>query len=589
MKTHLCLSCYTRTERNHTSSFLLFLCMFCGLLVFALVGQSAKVFASGMPGGNVTDPVVRAVDIAEPAVVRIFTTGSGHLAVQLPGGTVSFPQQGAGYQMTFSGSGTFITSHGDILTADHVINPPVQDAGVAQAFDDSAAQDVAQYINQHHLATSQVTPTQVDQELRSGQLAATPNFDSLTSVVFLSTSYSGPLTATTLQDVPNGLFVTVDKIEMQSSFNQTDVAIIHVPLTDTPSVPLGDSSNVQQQDTLTIIGFPGNGDVSQRPTDLLTSSVNQAFVSSIKTTDTGAPVIQVGGNVEHGDSGGPALNSSGDVVGIVSFGLVSSDGSSGGTSFLQTSNSAQSLLHSLKLNTTPGAFERGWKQAFDDYASTAPGHWHKAAREFQQLVVSYPLFKAVTPYLNYTKAQAATETSTNNSTAQTQAHPASATGFTLASIKALAITIGGVLILLLLIVVLVRLAWRRNRRDKRSQQPASTASPQASKVNVPTTLHGQVPLLPVTGPQVAQLPIQPRQSSADSLLDGMSAFGAPTAPAAPLKAGQQSQPVASAGGTPSSVLRAWPCGHMNRSNARFCSVCGEPAPIQPPSTRQIEQ
>ncbi len=579
MNTHTHLSFYTRAKRKHASFLLPLACILCGLLAIITMAQSGKADAAGMPGGNVTDPVVRAVDIAEPAVVRIFTTGSGHLAVQLPGGNVSFPQQGSGYQLTFSGSGTFITSNGDILTADHVINPPVQDAGIAQAFDDSAAQDVAQYINQHHLANTQVTATQVDQELQSGQLTATPSFDSLSSVVFLSTSYSGPLTATTLQDVPNGLAANVDKIEKQSSFNQTDVAIIHVPLTDTPSVPLGDSSNVQQQDNLTIIGFPGNGDVSQRPTDLLTSSVNQAFVSSMKTTDTGAPVIQVGGNVEHGDSGGPALDSNGDVVGIVSFGLASSNGSSGGTSFLQTSNSAQTLLQSLKLNTTPGPFERAWTQAFDDYAATTSGHWHKAAQEFQQLANNYGLFKAITPYLNYAKTQAAKETTPVGSNGQTQTHPATATGFNFASIKALAITVGVVLVLLLLMVVLVRQAWRRSRRDKRNQQLAS-------KVNMPTTLHGQVPLLPVTGPQVAQpaMPaIQPRQSVADSLLDGMSAFGAP------IKAGQQSQPVTPTGGTPSSVLRAWPCGHMNRSSARFCSVCGEPAPVQPPTIRQVEQ
>ena len=72
----------------------------------------------------------------------------------------------------------------------------------------------------------------------------------------------------------------------------------------------------------------------------------------------------------------------------------------GGTSFLQTSNSAQTLLQSLKLNTTPGPFERAWTQAFDDYAATTAGHWHKAAQEFQQLANSYGLFKAVTPYLD---------------------------------------------------------------------------------------------------------------------------------------------------------------------------------------------
>src|SRR2546430_4621290 len=144
---------------------------------------------------------------------------------------------------------------------------------------------------------------------------------------------------------------------MESSINEKDVSIVHVSLNDMPSVQLGDSTNVQQQDELTIIGFPGNGDVSNKPTDLLTSSINKISVSSIKTTDSGAEVIQVGGNVEHGDSGGPALDNSGAVVGIVSFGLSSSD-SPGGTSFLQASDSARGLVQSLHLDTTPGAFQK---------------------------------------------------------------------------------------------------------------------------------------------------------------------------------------------------------------------------------------
>jgi serine protease Do len=560
-------------------------------LLVAIPGRGGRVLADGMPGGNVTNPVVRAVDIAEPAVVRIFTTGNGHLTVQLADGNVVFPQQGS-YQLTFSGSGTFITSHGDILTADHVINPPVQDPGVQQAFDTLAAPDVAQYINQHHLATTTVTPDQVNQELQSGQLASTPRFDSLASTVFLSTSYSGPLTATSLQNVPSGLFANVDKIEQQSSFNQADVAIIHVPMDDTPSVPLGDSSNVQQQDQLTIIGFPGNGDVSQRPTDLLTPSVNQIFVSSIKTTDSGAPVIQVGGNVEHGDSGGPALNSSGAVVGIVSFGIVDSSGTSG-TSFLQASNSARSLIQALKLDTAPGPFEQAWTQAFDDYASTAPGHWHKAASEFQQLANHYPLFKAVTPYLNYAQGQAAHEKiPTGNNGKGKQAAPASG-GFNLTSLKALAITVGVVLVLLLLLAALVMVVVRRGKREKRAQPP-----------RVMTTSAQQVAMPPAIARPMPPMPVPPVTPASDSLLDGMSAFGAPTrmgqsaSPLAPMTPPggvvRPMMPTAGAtqagmtGGTPSSGLRTWPCGHMNRPNARFCSVCGEPAPT-PPQTRRVEQ
>src|SRR5579885_2913730 len=176
-------------------------------------------------------------------------------------------------------------------------------------------------------------------------------------------------------EIPSSDYATVDQIEAQSSFDAMDVAIVHVSgMDDMPSIQLGDSSQVAEQDNLTIIGYPGLGDVSASPTNLLTSSINKIYVSAIKTTDSGAPVIQVGGNVEHGDSGAPVLDASGHIVGIVSFGLATPN-DMGETAFLQTSNSARTLIQSQGINTAPGPFEKAWTQAFDDYSSPAPGHW----------------------------------------------------------------------------------------------------------------------------------------------------------------------------------------------------------------------
>src|SRR5437764_11122021 len=287
-------------------------------IISTLVSTTATTYADGRPGGNVTDPVVRAVDIAEPAVVRIFTTVRGHLTVHFSNtNSATFPQSGSAYPLLLSGSVTCITAHGDILTTDHVINPP-HDHSLDQFLNHQAASDVAAYINQNSKpGSSQVTSNQVEQALNNGQLASDHKYDPATSEVYLSTSYRGPLSASDFQTLPDHIHAAVDRLERESSINEKDVAIVYVSPNDMLSVQLGDSTNVQQQDELTIIGFPVNGDVSNQPTDLLTSSINKINVSSIKTTNSGAEVIQVGGNVEHGDSGGPALDNTGAVVGIV--------------------------------------------------------------------------------------------------------------------------------------------------------------------------------------------------------------------------------------------------------------------------------
>jgi hypothetical protein len=530
------------------------------LYMISIVGGTPVAHADGIPGGNVADPVVRAVDIAKPAVVRIFTSLGGHLTVHFSATqNVSFPQGGGAYPVTLSGSGTFISARGDILTADHVVNPP-HDQQINQFLDTEAAPDVANYINQNLKPNPPATQSQVAQELISGQLPSDSNYDRPISQVFLSTDYAGPLNAPDLSSVPAQFQAPVDRIELESSFNQKDVAIIHVNMNDMASVQLGDSSSVQQQDTLTILGFPGNGDVSDKPTNLLTLSVNEIFVSSIKTTDQGAQVIQVGGNVEHGDSGGPALNNHGSIVGIVSFGSAGQ----GSTSFLQASNSARGLAQSLHLDTRPGPFQKAWDQAFSDYAASTPGHWHKAQQELGQIAAKYPSFKAIAPYLAYAQAQAKNEHGT-----QPQSTPSTSPGsqpqgnnFTL-----YAIVIGGAILVIALVVALFTVTLRR-RRQRGPALPAGIGAAQS--------------LLPRTNPQQGQnRPVVPPQRIPSSRQDdGMAAFGAPST-------SSPGAPVATAGA--SGGLRPWPCGHMNRSNARYCSICGEPAPPPPTITRRAEQ
>lgn len=580
------------------------------LVVLISVQTSGRVYATSegsTPGGNVSDPVVRAVDIAEPAVVRILTQVQARLTVNFPGAaSVAFPQDGTSYPLTLSGSGTFISGHGDILTADHVVNPP-HDTELSNALDALASQDVANYVNQHMQTNgSQATADQVTQALQSGQLPSTPQYGTTQSVAFFSTAYTGPLTATSFQNIPPQVHMNVDRIEKESPVDQRDTAIIHVPVNDTASVQLGSSTGVQQQDNLTIIGFPGNADVSNLPTDILTPSINKVIVSATKTTQAGAPVIQVGGNVEQGDSGGPALDSNGSIVGIVSFSIVGNN-SPGSTNFLQASESAQQLIQSLNLDTAPGPFQKAWSQAFMDYASTAPGHWHKAQTELQKLQESYPQFKAVVPYLTYASQQAKSE----QSIGPVLSSPT--------SIPALVWTIGVLVLIVLLLLVLLGVGLLR-RRKPASAAISSNAANTSNTGYSPQAPQGQIRL-----PNVPNVP-----PSASAYGNGLAAFGGPpqatfglqdTTPQPPVipsvpaqppiprpqpypsYPGQLAQTPRQAVNTPmqpgtsatpedvssSDILRPWPCGHVNRANARFCSVCGEPAPAATPPIKRYEQ
>src|SRR2546421_10306365 len=49
-----------------------------------LTPQQVYAHHASIPGGNVGDSTIRAVDIAKPAVVRIWTDITGHLTVHFP-------------------------------------------------------------------------------------------------------------------------------------------------------------------------------------------------------------------------------------------------------------------------------------------------------------------------------------------------------------------------------------------------------------------------------------------------------------------------------------------------------------------------
>ncbi len=527
-----------------------------GFLSVSLFGNSPVVHAATMPGGDVTDATVRGVDLASPAVVRIITSLNAQIAVQVSSKiNVTFPQgNGTGYQVQVSGTGTFVSANGDILTADHVVNPP-HDQELNSLIYQSSAPDIASYMAQHAAkGTTPPTADQVDQELVNNQLRSTITYSTPSSTAFLSTAYTGSLSAPDFNSLPTNIFALVDRIEMQSSPNQRDVAIVHVPMTDTLSVQLGDASNVQQQDDLSIIGFPGNADVSQRPNDFLTSSINQVYVSSIKTSDSGAPLIQVGGNVEQGDSGGPALDKNGTIVGIVSF-AVANPGSSGtnGTSFLQSGSSAQDMISSLHLNTKPGVQQQLWNQAFSDYVSATPGHWKKAQQDFAQLSTKYPLFKGVSTYVSYVQAQAKNEKPVGTSQGTKKSVNSQKSGGFPIPLQTLIVVIAVVFLLLVILLVLFGVRARRRKKQQAQGNPIFSGGPVSPASSAGNSSFAQNPARQVGIQQQQRVP-GPPSIAAGAII--------------PHDITQEK----------TFVMKTWPCGHSNRPNARFCTICGEPAP-----------
>jgi hypothetical protein len=413
-----------RTREQHLRRVLspLFIVALAFVLAAAL-GRGIARADNRPPGGNFSNPVVRAVDVAEPSIVRLATLYTATVAIiGVCGHDISLPTGGGNYVAGGTGSGAFISSNGDILTADHVVDIPKASLdqemlGDAQS---QAAQDAADAVNHACNPSPPLTATDIaNGALQANGFAPHISYSAPQRLVWRATSFTGPTSSSQSQSFVDVLLNSDHHdatVVASSSFDQNDLAIVHINLSDTPNIQLDDSSSVAVQDQLTIIGFPGNGDVSADATDLFTPSVNIINVSAIKTFDNGSKLIQVGGNVEHGDSGGPALDAAGHIVGVVSFGGADTRGS---TAFLRSSNDARALISSASVSVLPGTFETLWEHAFADYSATASGHWHTAAREMDDLASRYPDFKGIQPYKDYADRAAQTEIGPTSATSLT--------------------------------------------------------------------------------------------------------------------------------------------------------------------------
>jgi S1-C subfamily serine protease len=438
------------------------------------------------PGGNIHDPAVRELDIAEPATVRIGTEEHATLALQLCHATVTLPLGGGSYDVAGTGSGAFVSANGDILTADHVVHVPSDEVAITAADDIAGVLNHASDYDPGCGLSSPVTATDIVNG--NFQINFTTHVLDSRTIVWQSTAFTGPPHSSAIKDATSYPATVVTN----SSYDAFDIAIIHVNLSDTPSIALGDSADVAIEDPLMVIGFPGNGDVNDSAVNFLTPSVNNVNVSAVKVSDNGSQLLQVGGNVEHGDSGGPVLDANGHVVGIVSF---AGPDAPGVTSFLRTSNDALTLLKNKSVNLAPGQFQTRWSRAFGQYASSARGHWHEAARELDALARDYPSFKAITAYDTFAHTAASTEV------LPAPPEPGPDPRLLLAAAVA-----GGVVIVLLIILVIRALVRGRRRKALASvetgQLPAvpGGAVPTAVTPGAPAGWSGYAPAYPPAYP-----------------------------------------------------------------------------------------
>lgn len=178
-----------------------------------------------------------------------------------------------------------------------------------------------------------------------------------------------------------------------SGFKKSDVALLQIESPNNyPYMKLGSISGLGQGSPLTVMGFPGVADNNDLVSnDQSIPSATKGSVSAIRDAKgNGNKLIQSDVSIAPGNSGGPALDKNGNVVGIATYGLTGEQ-QGGNYNYMRDVADLKSLLSRNNINLPSGAngLEGIWQRGLRNFSKA---YYTAAISDFQKAKGQYPPF-----------------------------------------------------------------------------------------------------------------------------------------------------------------------------------------------------
>jgi S1-C subfamily serine protease len=509
------------------------------LLILLLVPPLALLtpgLASAQEG--TPSPTERAVTLVSPAVVFI------DLSVQLkvvltysnPNAVSGLGSLNRSYSFDYAtGSGFVVTPSGAIVTASHVVEPE------QQAMQNYGANKMVlegwnyTYPSQDSSPFDQYTlPIGYRNQLLQQCYKGVACDFTITPIV---TVFSPVDIAQT--QLPKG---APARVLTSTGFENTDVAVLQVNGANMPTAALAQTAgDLASGDEVTGLGFPGSSRDALQTGQTQPANVF-GHVSNIRSQGT-SKLIEVDANIEPGMSGGPAVNSAGEVIGLISFYLRQSSGESA-AKYLRTIDDIRLALADAGVTPARGPVDDAFAKAMDLYWAN---HFTAAVPQFERALALYDGFPLAKEFLASSQAKAGT--AEDIPLASPSKVGGEGGGFPVWAIGAIAV--GAVVVLLLMVI-----ATRRRR-------PAPVAPPAAAP---PTSLTAVG--VPAPPPAEAQRAVGFRPAATAPAPPSAQTFSPPQ----PHETGTENEVRAGAGEDLPHFCSA--CGHKLEADARFCPSCG---------------
>ena len=252
---------------------------------------------------------------AKPATVLVVSEVATEVALDCGAG----PRKVTPTPFRETGTGWFVDSNGWVVTNAHVVQPAHQPP--MWLINQQAQKAIFAACVYEELARQGFTPGQrpdIEDELRrtamaraypSARVEAKPSIFILMGngfrLVAKIEKYSPPVSTQTGAGVMSG----------------RDLALLSVEASEMPAFKLAESKNVKIGDPIHILGFPGVvlSHELLNASAKVEASVTNGAISSFKQDVQDQSVSQTDAPAAWGNSGGPAVNARGDIVGVLTF------------------------------------------------------------------------------------------------------------------------------------------------------------------------------------------------------------------------------------------------------------------------------
>ena len=291
------------------------------LLIFAKVEVSGSIPKIGLSSNRLSNDAMMRVGAGasdHEKAEQIITTLLNAPGDYLREGEGSTPVKG---ELEMLGTGFVVTPDGYILTNAHVVRPDKRELTkeVLERMPDKVDEDYkAVHDGVEHLLAGETIGNESSQRLREAfneqvMKGADLNENSQVVAVFSTQGSDGR---------PDARPCEIKKVG--APIPGKDVAVLKVEGRNLATLPLAqgvESGSVTTGSDLLIMGYPGKvfEDPDITNASKLQPSLTFGHVSGIREMAGGFHVIQTDATINHGNSGGPALNDYGEVVGQATF------------------------------------------------------------------------------------------------------------------------------------------------------------------------------------------------------------------------------------------------------------------------------